>query len=83
VRIADNGQGIAPEHRERVFGMFQHLNGEESYLGVGAGLAICRRIARRHGGEARFIDRAEGACFELALPYAPRPAQSHRQTRPG
>jgi signal transduction histidine kinase len=83
VRIVDNGLGIAPEHRERVFGMFQHLNGEETFLGVGAGLAICRRIARRHGGEARFIDRAEGACFELALPHAPRRAQPHRHTRPG
>jgi light-regulated signal transduction histidine kinase (bacteriophytochrome) len=81
VRIADNGLGIAPEHRDRVFGMFQHLNGEEAYLGVGAGLAICRRIARRHGGEASFIDRAEGACFELALPHAAGQAQPHRHKR--
>jgi signal transduction histidine kinase len=61
--------------------MFQHLNGEEAYLGVGAGLAICRRIARRHGGEASFIDRAEGACFELALPHAAGQAQPHRHKR--
>ena len=80
LRISDNGLGIAPEHRERVFGMFQHLNAEGVYLGVGAGLAICRRIARRHGGEARFVDCDEGACFELALPR-PRPLRPSARKR--
>jgi light-regulated signal transduction histidine kinase (bacteriophytochrome) len=80
LRISDNGLGVAPARRDQVFGMFQRLNGEDAYPGVGAGLAICRRIARRHGGEARFIDCAEGACFELALPRA-RPAQSGAPTQ--
>ena len=70
MRITDNGLGVEPAYRERAFGMFRRLNGEDAYPGVGAGLAICRRIARRHGGDVTFIDHAEGACVELALPRA-------------
>jgi light-regulated signal transduction histidine kinase (bacteriophytochrome) len=70
MRITDNGLGVEPAYRDKVFEMFQRLNGEDAYPGVGAGLAICRRIARRHGGEVRFLDCAQGACVELALPRA-------------
>lgn len=69
MRIADNGLGVDPAYRDKVFGMFRRLNGEDAYPGVGAGLAICRRIARRHGGEVTFLDCAQGACVELALPH--------------
>jgi signal transduction histidine kinase len=49
--------------------MFQRLNGESAYPGVGAGLAISRRIARRHGGDVAFLDcELPGACGELWLP---------------
>jgi light-regulated signal transduction histidine kinase (bacteriophytochrome) len=68
MRIADNGIGVEPANRERAFQMFQRLNGETAFPGVGAGLTICRRIARRHGGEVGFVDHAQGACVELALP---------------
>jgi len=68
LRVADNGCGVDPIYRERAFRMFLRLNGEDAYPGVGAGLAIARRIARRHGGEAMFVDCAEGACVELTLP---------------
>jgi light-regulated signal transduction histidine kinase (bacteriophytochrome) len=67
LRITDNGIGVAPAYREKAFQMFRQLNAEGSYPGVGAGLAVCRRIARRHGGEAAFIDCDEGTCVELAL----------------
>jgi light-regulated signal transduction histidine kinase (bacteriophytochrome) len=67
LRITDNGIGIAPAYREKAFQMFRQLNAEGAYPGVGAGLAICRRIARRHGGEAAFVDCDEGTCVELAL----------------
>jgi two-component system CheB/CheR fusion protein len=72
VRVADNGLGVEAIYREKAFAMFQRLNAEAAYPGIGAGLAICRRIARRHGGDVTFIDCAEGACVELALPHAPR-----------
>jgi light-regulated signal transduction histidine kinase (bacteriophytochrome) len=79
LRVADNGCGVESAGRERAFRMFLRLNSEEAYPGVGAGLAICRRIARRHGGEATFLDCASGACVELTLPF---PAAATMPTRP-
>jgi chemotaxis family two-component system sensor kinase Cph1 len=71
VQVIDNGLGIDVAHREKVFQMFNRLNSEGAFAGVGAGLAICRRIARRHGGDVRFLDCADGACVELSLPHVP------------
>jgi light-regulated signal transduction histidine kinase (bacteriophytochrome) len=65
--IADNGIGLAPDLREKAFRMFWQLSAQRGQPGVGAGLAICRRIARRHGGEVRFVDREQGACVEITL----------------
>ena len=70
MRVRDNGIGVAPAHREAAFSMFRRLNSAAAYPGVGAGLAIGRRIARRHGGEARFVDCTDGACLEFAVPLA-------------
>jgi light-regulated signal transduction histidine kinase (bacteriophytochrome) len=77
LRIADNGCGVETAYRERAFRMFLRLNGEDAYPGVGAGLAICRRIARRHGGEAMFVDCTDGACIELALPSKSAATRPH------
>lgn len=71
MRITDGGVGVEAAYREKAFEMFGRLNGENVYPGVGAGLAICRRIARRHSGDVRFIDCAQGCCVELALPRRP------------
>jgi light-regulated signal transduction histidine kinase (bacteriophytochrome) len=71
VRLTDNGVGVDPALRAKAFEMFRRLNSQTAYPGVGAGLAICRRIARRHGGELQFLDCDEGACIELTLPHAP------------
>jgi signal transduction histidine kinase len=67
IQVSDNGPGIEPAYREKAFQMFQRLGGE-AQPGIGVGLAICRRIARRHGGEVRCLDTPEGCCVELALP---------------
>jgi light-regulated signal transduction histidine kinase (bacteriophytochrome) len=70
LQIRDNGPGVEPGCREKAFRMFHRLNGEDAYPGVGAGLTISRRIARRHGGDVHFLDSDEGTCVEIALPYA-------------
>lgn len=48
--VADNGTGISPENREKVFDIFKRLPGRSEYPGTGIGLAICRRIVERLEG---------------------------------
>lgn len=68
-RVADNGPGIKPEYRERVFGVFKRLHGKE-VPGTGIGLAICRRIVERYGGQiwVEGGSKGEGAAFLFTLP---------------
>jgi light-regulated signal transduction histidine kinase (bacteriophytochrome) len=70
MRVCDNGIGVDPSYREVAFTIFRRLNAVGDYPGLGVGLAICRRIARRHHGEVRFLDCEDGACVELAIPHA-------------
>ncbi|WP_374571144.1 ATP-binding protein [Phenylobacterium sp.] len=66
VRVTDNGIGVDPGLREKVFQMFYRARRDTP--GQGAGLTICRRIFRRHGGDVRLVDCDQGACVELRLP---------------
>jgi signal transduction histidine kinase len=66
--IADNGIGIAAEHQERVFSIFERLHGQEQYPGTGIGLAIVRKAVERMGGAVRLQSQpGKGSCFEVCL----------------
>lgn len=65
----DNGIGIAPEQRERIFGIFQRLHRGESYSGTGIGLAIVRKAAERMGGNFGVESEVgKGSAFWIELP---------------
>jgi two-component system OmpR family sensor kinase len=70
VLVADDGPGVAPEDRERIFDRLVRLDeARGGDGGAGLGLAIARGIARAHGGDLRCVDppSGRGAAFELAL----------------
>ncbi|HEY3317141.1 MAG TPA: HAMP domain-containing sensor histidine kinase [Coriobacteriia bacterium] len=76
--VSDDGTGIAEADRERVFERFVRLDEGRSRSdgGTGLGLAVCRAIARAHGGEIRVADTSEtGTTFEVRLPLSPPPAR--------
>lgn len=74
IAVSDNGIGFEPQYATRIFDVFERLHGREEYDGVGMGLAICRRIAERHGGTLEASsERGQGATFTLTLPATPPP----------
>ncbi|MCY7350777.1 MAG: PAS domain-containing protein, partial [Cytophagaceae bacterium] len=67
--VADNGIGFDPQYRNRIFGMFQRLNGKADYAGSGIGLAICQKIVENHQGLIRAEGQpGQGAIFTVYLP---------------
>jgi two-component system sensor histidine kinase KdpD len=80
--VRDRGAGVPPSWRERIFDAFQRGGFDQAggmtgaaRPGAGVGLAVCRAIARAHGGEMRLRARAHGgSSFELSLPVVPVPA---------
>jgi len=58
--VSDNGIGIEPQYRERVFRMFQRLNKREDFGGTGIGLPIAHKIVEMHGGRIWADGAADG-----------------------
>jgi PAS domain S-box-containing protein len=75
IRIADDGQGIAPDFLRHVFDRFQQADSKttRSHGGLGLGLAIVKHIVHLHGGtvEAESGGPGKGASFEVRLPFPP------------
>jgi signal transduction histidine kinase len=69
IDIKDNGIGFEEEYSEKIFQIFQRLNGKAEYPGSGIGLAICKKIAEKHNGlifAKSEID--QGSVFSILLP---------------
>jgi PAS domain S-box-containing protein len=67
--VEDQGEGIAPEYQERIFGVFRRLHGRD-VPGTGIGLAICKRIVEHYGGRIGVISDGpgKGSTFWFTLP---------------
>ena len=68
ITVADNGIGFEPQYAVRIFRVFERLHGRGTYPGTGIGLALCRKIAVRHGGTV-VADSApgEGSTFTVTM----------------
>jgi PAS domain S-box-containing protein len=81
ISVHDNGIGFDEKYLDRIFRPFQRLHGRNEYEGSGMGLAICRKVVARHGGEITAHSRpGEGSTFVVTLPSAPAATTGREMT---
>ncbi|MEZ4654835.1 MAG: ATP-binding protein [Candidatus Eisenbacteria bacterium] len=69
ITIEDNGIGLDEQFADKIFIPFQRLHTRDAYSGTGIGLAVCRRVVDRHGGQIEVSGRpGEGTTFSVHLP---------------
>lgn len=74
VDFVDNGSGIAPENQDLIFEKFSRVADGSKAGGAGLGLAICREIMHRLGGEVVYLQGQDGAAFRVRLPKVKKTA---------
>jgi len=68
ISVSDDGIGMEPENTDRIFEVFESLQGQDDD-GTGIGLALVERIIERHGGDIRVeSEPGEGSTFSFTLP---------------
>jgi two-component system sensor histidine kinase KdpD len=76
IGVEDDGPGFGSGDPERLFDKFERGRVESNVVGAGLGLAICRAVARLHGGDIRALHAPSGgARFEITLPLTPVPSE--------
>jgi signal transduction histidine kinase len=73
ISIADAGQGVSIENRERVLGRFVRLDESRSKPGNGLGLSLVSSVMQLHGGKIELLDAVPGLKVNLTLPLSPEP----------
>jgi light-regulated signal transduction histidine kinase (bacteriophytochrome) len=77
ISVQDNGIGFDQKHADRIFVMFQRLHSRNQYEGTGIGLALCKRVAERHGGTITAKSTpGQGSTFIVSFPKALTQSQS-------
>lgn len=69
ITVSDDGPGIAPAHRKKIFDPFYRISDRltDGVAGTGIGLTLARDLAAMHGGTIELVESEKGACFEVSL----------------